>query len=285
MKTVVIEECCLSTREALHGMLARSLDFPAYYGANLAALSDCLGDIDEPTRIIVRREPRERRREWLDGFCRVMVRCARTNAALGVSLAQAGSDRLSSDDGKGDSMLKLDLTQDATRGGILGQLMAGLDADCQSAIKATVEPLATSGAHFHDMAEVRAAIDAQPVSDAVKADAHAIYQVLAEAEASVHGCPVEQTHFHEVGNADAVANVLGVCLAVEALDPDAICATSVQTGQGKVQCAHGLLDIPAPATAAIIARGIPVCAERREGEWCTPTSAAIILHFVDTFEG
>jgi len=57
----------------------------------------------------------------------------------------------------------------------------------------------------------------------------------------------------------------------------------VQTGSGKVQCAHGLLDIPAPATAAIIARGIPVVPETREGEWCTPTSAALILHFVDAF--
>jgi uncharacterized protein (DUF111 family) len=76
---------------------------------------------------------------------------------------------------------------------------------------------------------------------------------------------------------------LSVCLAVHKLAPTRIIATPVQTGQGKVQCAHGLLDIPAPATAAILAQGIPVEARKRDGEWCTPTSAAIIKHFVEEF--
>jgi len=100
----------------------------------------------------------------------------------------------------------------------------------------------------------------------------------------VHGVPVEQTHFHEVGNAEAVQNVLAICLAMNRLMPAKVTATPVQTGSGKVQCAHGLLDIPAPATAAILARGIPTCADKVEGEQCTPTSAAIIAHFVEEFD-
>ena len=102
--------------------------------------------------------------------------------------------------------------------------------------------------------------------------------------ALVHGCTVEETHFHEVGNGEALRNVLAICLAVEALDPDEIAATRVQTGSGTVRCAHGELPIPAPATAAIIARGIPTCERKLEGERCTPTSAAVILHFVQRYD-
>ena len=180
--------------------------------------------------------------------------------------------------------IKLELNEDATRQGIRSQLLALLDDSTKEDIAQAVESLAQSGAHFHDVGEVDAAIEAQVVSAQTKADAHAIYRILAEAEAQVHGCPVEHTHFHEVGNAEAVANVLTVCLAVEALGRPRITATRVQAGSGKVCCAHGLLDIPAPATAAIIARGIPLAQPHREGEWCTPTSAAIILHYVDAFE-
>ncbi|MDO4399435.1 MAG: DUF111 family protein [Coriobacteriia bacterium] len=180
--------------------------------------------------------------------------------------------------------LKLDLHEDATRQGIRDQLYAQLTADAIAAIDASVASLAASDGHCHDVGEVYALIDEQPVSNRVKDDARAVYGILAQAEAQVHGCAVEHTHFHEVGNHEAVANVLSVCLAIEKLDPARIVATRVQTGHGKVQCAHGLLDIPAPATAAIIARGLPVCEDTREGEWCTPTSAALILHFVDSFE-
>ena len=179
--------------------------------------------------------------------------------------------------------LKLDLSQDATRQGIRDQLFALLDDERRAAIAAAVGPLAREGGHFHDVGEVHAAIDAQDVPQAVKDDARAIYRILAEAEAQVHGCAVEHTHFHEVGDAEAVANVLSVCLAFDALGRPEVVASAVQTGEGKVRCAHGLLDIPAPATAAIIARGIPVCAQKRAGEWCTPTSAAIILHLVSRF--
>ena len=138
--------------------------------------------------------------------------------------------------------------------------------------------------HHRDLGEVNATIDALDASERAKDDMRAVYRILAEAEATAHGCAVEETHFHEVGNGEALRNVLAICLAVEALDPDEITATRVQTGSGTVRCAHGELPIPAPATAAIIARGIPTCERKLEGERCTPTSAAVILHFVQRYD-
>jgi pyridinium-3,5-bisthiocarboxylic acid mononucleotide nickel chelatase len=182
-----------------------------------------------------------------------------------------------------EQIIELKLDVDATRQSIRDQLFDGLHAAQLSNIENALAQAFPEAEHFHNVGEVNRAIEGLSLSRVVKEHAKAVYQVLAEAEASVHGCTVEETHFHEVGNAEAVRNVLAICLALEALAPEKIIATPVQTGQGKVKCAHGLLDIPAPATAAIIARGIPVVAICREGEWCTPTSAAIILHFVDEF--
>ena len=137
--------------------------------------------------------------------------------------------------------------------------------------------------HHHGIVEVRQTIDNLRTGQRVKDDLHAIYEILAEAEAQVHGCEVDEMHFHEVGNGEAIFNTLLICLAISYLHPDFISASSVQTGSGQIECAHGLMDIPAPATAAILATGIPTCEEKLEGELCTPTSAAIIKHFVKEF--
>ena len=180
--------------------------------------------------------------------------------------------------------LHLDLSRDARRRTILADLRGRLSAEQLEELDASTAAAGVPDRHHHDIGEVNATIDFLNVSDRVKQDMRAIYDILANAEATVHGCPVEHTHFHEVGNGEAVRNVCAVCLAVEALDPDEITATRVQTGSGTVRCAHGELPIPAPATAAIIARGIPTCERKLEGERCTPTSAAVILHFVQRYD-
>ena len=179
--------------------------------------------------------------------------------------------------------LKLELREDATRQHILAQLYDLLDDDRRAAIEEAAGALRASDGHCHDIADVEATIEEQDVPADVKADARRIYQILNEAEAHVHGCKPDETHFHEVGNHEAIGNVLAVCLAIHELAPARIIATRVQAGKGKVQCAHGLLDIPAPATAYILSLGIPLEASKRDGEWCTPTSAAIIKHFVEEF--
>lgn len=176
--------------------------------------------------------------------------------------------------------LHLDLSKNATRHSIRADLRSRLSAEQLQQLDATVAAAGVPEHHHHDIGEVNATIDALAVSDRVKADMRDIYDILAHAEATVHGCPVDQTHFHEVGNGEAIRMVCEICLAIELLAPDAITATPVQTGSGTVVCAHGELPIPAPATKAILDQGIPTCITLGEGELCTPTSAAIIKHFI-----
>ena len=116
----------------------------------------------------------------------------------------------------------------------------------------------------------------------MKADAKAVYALIAEAESKVHGHPVEQIHFHEVGTMDAVADVVAVCILMEMIDADSITASPVHVGSGSVRCAHGILPVPAPATALILS-GIPTYGGQVQGELCTPTGAALLKHFVSSF--
>jgi len=176
-----------------------------------------------------------------------------------------------------------DFTKDATRASILNQLRAKIDDAAWAAITTEAMKAGVPKGHHHGIVEVRQTIDSLRVSRKVKEDLLGVYEILAKAEAQVHGCAVDETHFHEVGEGKAILNALIICSAICHLHPDYIVATPVQTGSGKIECAHGLMDIPAPATAAILETGIPTTEEKLEGELCTPTSAAIIKHFVQEF--
>ena len=139
------------------------------------------------------------------------------------------------------------------------------------------------GHHHHASAgDISALIDSLPVSEKVRTDAKAVYALIAEAESRVHGRPVTEIHFHEVGTMDAVADVVGVCLLMEQLAPDQVIASPVNTGSGHVRCAHGILPVPAPATAMIL-QGIPSYSAGVKGELCTPTGAALLKHFATRF--
>ncbi len=136
--------------------------------------------------------------------------------------------------------------------------------------------------HHACVTDIDALIDSLPVSEKVKADAKAVYALIADAESRVHGRPVTEIHFHEVGTMDAVADVVGVCLLMEQLAPEQVIASPVHTGSGHVHCAHGILPVPAPATAVIL-QGIPSYSTQVKGELCTPTGAALLKHFVNRF--
>ena len=141
------------------------------------------------------------------------------------------------------------------------------------------------GAHHHahhGMAEIRSLIAELAVSETVKEKALAVYQSIAEAESKVHGAEVDQIHFHEVGSMDAVADVTAVCLLMELLAPEQVIVSPIHVGSGTVLCAHGRLPVPAPATALIL-EGIPIYGGSVQGELCTPTGAAIIKTFADSF--
>lgn len=138
-------------------------------------------------------------------------------------------------------------------------------------------------AHHHSsMHDIENIIQGLDVNDNVKKNAVEVYKLIAEAESKVHGKTVDEIHFHEVGNLDAVADVVAVCYLIDGLNPDNIIASPVRTGYGHVHCAHGILPVPAPATALILQK-MPVYAGELEGEFCTPTGAALLKHFVKEY--
>lgn len=136
--------------------------------------------------------------------------------------------------------------------------------------------------HHTDLDELTHRISHLNVSEAVCSNILAVYQSIADAESRVHGVPVEQIHFHEVGSLDALADVTGVCLLMELLAPEQVLASPVHVGSGQVRCAHGILPVPAPATALLF-EGIPIYGGSIRGELCTPTGAALLRRFVTRF--
>lgn len=140
-----------------------------------------------------------------------------------------------------------------------------------------------SHSHTHgSMAEIRSIVSAMPIPTMVKLDIMSVYNEIAEAESAVHGVPVDQIHFHEVGSMDAVADIAAVCLLMHELDVDRVVASPVHVGSGQVRCAHGILPVPAPATAHIL-KQVPIYGGSIRGELCTPTGAALLKHFVENF--
>lgn len=138
-------------------------------------------------------------------------------------------------------------------------------------------------AHHHaGMHDIVHLVEHLPVNEAVRADVLAVYHLIAEAESAVHGVPVPEIHFHEVGTLDAVADVTAVCMLIHELAPEKISASPVHVGSGQVRCAHGILPVPAPATALIL-RDVPTYGGAIRGELCTPTGAALLKHFVMEF--
>lgn len=121
-----------------------------------------------------------------------------------------------------------------------------------------------------------------PFPSGVRAHALAVYRLIAQAESHAHGQPISQIHFHEVGSMDAVADVVGVCMLMERIGAQRILASAVHVGSGQVRCAHGVLPVPAPATAHIL-QGVPTYGGEIAGELCTPTGAALLRHFAQGF--
>jgi uncharacterized protein (TIGR00299 family) protein len=134
--------------------------------------------------------------------------------------------------------------------------------------------------HYQTIAEM---IGESPFSSRVKETSLAMFDRVAAAEAAVHQMPKEKVHFHEVGAMDAIIDIVGTCLGLEYLDIDRVTASPLPLGSGFVQCLHGTLPVPAPATLEIL-KGLPVHAGNIAKEMVTPTGAAIISTIADAFE-
>lgn len=139
--------------------------------------------------------------------------------------------------------------------------------------------------HHHEhrsLADVAAMIDGFSLPVEVREDAKRVYVLIARAESAAHGVDVGEVHFHEVGALDAVADVTGVCYLMHLLEADAVCASPVAVGSGTVHTAHGLLPVPAPATARLLT-GVPIAPGDVAAELCTPTGAALLRTFAGDF--
>ena len=136
--------------------------------------------------------------------------------------------------------------------------------------------------HHSDLHSIGHIVEKLNVPESVKGHIMAVYGLIAEAESHAHGVPVTEIHFHEVGTLDAVADIAAVCLLMDELSPDEVVVSPVHVGSGHVHCAHGILPVPAPATAYIL-RDAPIYSGHISGELCTPTGAALLKHFASRF--
>jgi uncharacterized protein (TIGR00299 family) protein len=142
--------------------------------------------------------------------------------------------------------------------------------------------------HAHDeqrnFAEIKQLISRSKLSAWVKQKSIAVFQRIAEAEGKIHGLPPNEVHFHEVGAVDSIVDIVGAAIALELLGKPRIFASPVVEGTGWIDCAHGKFPVPAPATLAILgARGIPVSQCDEPHELVTPTGAALLAEFVESF--
>ena len=193
--------------------------------------------------------------------------------------------------------------------GLAGDMLVGAFADAgadRDTISAALTGLATGGSIAWDRVQRRGMaaskfrvtvdepqkhrhlsgilkmIHAAPLPDAVKASSERVFQVLAEAEAAVHGVPIEKVHFHEVGAVDSICDIVGACLAVNLLSIDRIYCSPVNVGSGTVNTEHGVLPVPAPATARLL-QSRPIYSRGPAMELTTPTGAAFVTALAESF--
>lgn len=137
--------------------------------------------------------------------------------------------------------------------------------------------------HAHrNLEDISRIIRRSGLDDAVKETSLRIFRIVAEAEARVHGKPVDEVHFHEVGATDSIVDIVGAAICLHALGVDAVWSSPVELGGGVVRCAHGLMPVPAPATAEILT-GVPTTRGAADHEATTPTGAAILAALAGRF--
>jgi uncharacterized protein (TIGR00299 family) protein len=139
-----------------------------------------------------------------------------------------------------------------------------------------------SGHAHNSWKEIHSLIERSSLREGAKKRSLDIFSRIAEAESQVHGVPVEDIAFHEVGALDSIIDIAGAAICLDLLNPEKITAGEIELGGGTVKCAHGILPVPAPATQLLV-RGLPVRAGGFDREMTTPTGAAILASCVDEF--
>jgi uncharacterized protein (TIGR00299 family) protein len=183
----------------------------------------------------------------------------------------------------GDMTVGALLDAGAPAEGVL-EALRGLDTGARYAVEKTVRRGITASKfrvdiedapkkHRH-LAHILKMIDAAPLAARAKSNSSAVFERLGQAEAQVHGVAIEKVHFHEVGAADSIADIVGACIALDLLGVEEVHVSAINVGSGTVETEHGTLPVPAPATARLLT-GMPVYARGPAMELTTPTGAAI----------
>jgi uncharacterized protein (TIGR00299 family) protein len=178
-----------------------------------------------------------------------------------------------------DAGVELDVVQAAVDAVIPGTVRLNLSATTRAGLRAAslqVELLVEDQPH-RPWAVIRSLLEAAALTEPVRGRALAAFTALARAEARVHDVPMDDVRFHEVGSWDSIADVVGVCAAVEALGVDEIVIGRLALGSGTVRSRHGVLPVPAPAVAELV-RGWAVTAgdDTESGELATPTGVTLV---------
>src|SRR5262245_10688897 len=124
--------------------------------------------------------------------------------------------------------------------------------------------------HHRALSEIKQIISSSNLSEQVKGRSQTIFQRIGEAESKIHDVPIEAVHFHEVGAIDSIVDIVGACVAFDALKIERIISSPLHVGSGTFQCAHGTYPVPGPATAELL-KGVPIYSKDVEGELVTPT--------------
>ncbi len=176
--------------------------------------------------------------------------------------------------------------QRVVRRGVAGTKFWVLDPGTGRPVEDVAPAAGPAHGHHHPahrgLREILAIIGEAPLPGPVARDAAGVFRLLAEAEARVHGTRPEEVHFHEVGGLDAIADIVAACSAFHQLGVDEAWCSPVHVGCGTVRCAHGVLPVPAPATAELL-RGVPTYSDGTRGELATPTGAALVRYFCRGF--
>ena len=133
--------------------------------------------------------------------------------------------------------------------------------------------------HLRHIVEI---VDQSALSDRIKTRSKAIFECIATAEARIHQSDVQKVHFHEIGGLDSIVDIIGSVTALELLGIERVCCSRIHVGTGFVECQHGEIPIPAPATLELL-KGLPIYSRGVEAELVTPTGAALLKNLCDCF--